>query len=370
MIAPPARAAAVGWLLLATPASAQQAPVSITGAYSQYELETIRDAERALGAEVDPAPEGKLVEAVETVRLDPVEGRDPAPAALDALHTTTQRDVILHEVLVRAGDRYRKILVDESARNLRLLPQVSLVLCVPLRGSSPDRVRLVVITKDVWSLYPDFDLDVTPGGIENFVLEPKETNLAGRQQTLMGRLTLQPASWSLGAEYVAPRFDGRFLTFTADGNVVFDRASGTPEGSYGTASVQRPLFTTRTEWAWFAGVTWQDRVYRRYVDAQVSAYTSAVAPSDPIPWVYRSRTIDEQASVTRSFGWARKNDLTVGADASLQAYRLPDASGHDPAAVQDFVARQVPLADTRVGPFVQWHAYTTDFVRILCSVPT
>jgi hypothetical protein len=343
-------------------ASAQDRPVSITGRYSPYELESIHAVGDALGSEVDPAPEGKIVERVDTVRLDPVERRDPAPVALDVLHTTTKEDVVLHEVVVRPGDRYHKELVDESARNVRLLPQLSMVLCVAFRGSAPDRVRLVVITKDVWSLYPDFGLSETSGGLENLDLEPKETNLGGRQQLLLARFTLQPLSYSVGAETIAPRLAGRWLTLTADANVILNRASGSPEGSFGTASIERPLHSTLTEWSWFAGVTWDDRVYRRYVNAVLSDF---VSPTGRVPWSYRARTIDEQARVTRSFGWAKKNDVTLGVDASPQDYRLPDLSGYDGATVSAFRTSALPVSDTRVGPFAQWRAYTTDFLRIL-----
>jgi hypothetical protein len=346
-------------LVCAARATAQETPISATFAYSPYELDAVGAAEAALGTRMDPAPEGKTIERIDTVRLDPIEERDPLPRVLDAVHTTTKEDVLLHEVLAKPGERWSTFAADETARNLRTISQLSLVLVVPMRGSAPDRVRLVVITKDVWSLYPDFDLAVTPGGLENLLLEPKETNLAGRQQTLLGRLVLQPRSWSVGAGYVAPRLAGRWLVFTADGNVIVNRASGAPEGSFGTASIARPLYSTHTEWAWSAGVTWRDEVYRRYTNAQVATFEG------DLPWEWRARKIDEQASATRSFGWARKLDVTIGADASREAYRVPDASAYDTALVGRFTAAAVPTGETRIGPFAQLRAYTTDFVRIL-----
>jgi hypothetical protein len=348
-------------LLLAARQSlaADDAPASITTAYSPYELEAIHAAERALGATLDPSPEGKIVERIDTIRLDPIEPRDPAPVAIDIVHTTTKEHVILHEMLLRTGDRWRGVVVDESARNLRQLENLSLVLCVPLKGSTPDRVRLVVITKDVWSLYPDFDLAITSGGLERLELDPKETNLFGTHDTLMGRLVLQPKSLSLGVAFVSPRLDRRWLSFVADGNVILERASGAPEGSFGTVSLTRPLYSTRTEWAWTVGTTWRDEIFRRYTNAQVAIFESQ------IPWQYRARTIEEQASVTRSFGWSKKNDFSVGADISHELYRVPDALAYDPATLDRFVRATVPTGETRVGPFVAWRAYSTDFLRIL-----
>src|SRR4029077_15142118 len=119
-----------------------------------------------LGARVDPSPEGKLIEQIDFVRLDPIDRHDPLPVAVNAPHATSRVSLLRREILTKEGDRYRPVLVDESARNLRNLPQLSLVLCIPMNGSTPDRVRLVVITKDVWSLYVDFDIAATPGGME------------------------------------------------------------------------------------------------------------------------------------------------------------------------------------------------------------
>lgn len=146
-------------------------PASISVAYSPYERETIRDAEAALGAAIDPDPEGKVIEGIDTVRLDPIEDRDPLPTVVDALHTTTKEDVVRHEVLLRVGQPYRKVIADESARNIRKFARVSIVIVVAMRGSANDRVRVVVITKDVWSLVPDFDISATSGGIESMLLE-------------------------------------------------------------------------------------------------------------------------------------------------------------------------------------------------------
>jgi hypothetical protein len=352
-------------VLAATVHADADPPASLTGPYSPYELDAIHAAESALASVVDPAPEGKIVESIDTIQLQPIEQRDPAPVALDAIHVTTRDDVILHDVLVHVGDPYRKVMVDETARNLRQLSQLSLVLCVAFRGRNVRRVRLIVITKDVWSLYPDFDLGVSSGGLERLLLEPKETNFAGRHQTVLARLLLQPESYSLGAAYIVPRLTGRWLTLTADGNVIVNRMSGVPEGSFGSVSVERPLYSTLTEWGWATGVTWRDEVYRHYVNAEVATFDSQAAPADGIPWVYRSRHIDEQAAITRSFGWARKNDVTLGTVASRETYRLPGVAGHTAAAVADFVRTEVPVGETRVGPFVQWRSYTTDFMRIL-----
>lgn len=155
----------------------------------------------------DPEPEGKIIESIETFRLDPIDQRSPAPSALNALHVTTKDDLIRHEVLVRVGEPYRRVVADESARNIRAFARMSVVVVLALRGSGPGKVRVVAVTKDVWTLIADADLRITSGGAERLMFEIKEQNFLGRQAALSASSILQPESVSFGAGYLAPRFD-------------------------------------------------------------------------------------------------------------------------------------------------------------------
>jgi hypothetical protein len=381
------RAGVLGVAVLLVAAGVRADPRSLTYRYSEYEELAIHDAEAELQTALDPSPEGKTIERIDFVRLDPIDRHDPLPTAIDVVHTTSRAKVLRREILVKEGDPWKGVLVDESARNLRTLPQLSLVLCVPMRGRAAGGVRLVVITKDVWSLYVDVDIAATSGGIEQLDLEPKETNVAGLHHTALGRFVLEPATYSLGASYEIPRLEGRWLDLLVDGNAIINRASGVVEGSYGTASITRPLYSAHTEWAWSTGVTWNDRIYRRYVDAKETFYDSTpgatCAASDPacVPWRWRERTIVEQAKVTRSFGWEIKNDFSLGASLSHASYRVPEAPSIDhgqacdalvrglspleSASVYKFICANLPQGEDRAGPILQWHGYSSDFQRVL-----
>jgi hypothetical protein len=354
---------------VATAPVAAAEPTSITFDYSPYEWQAIRDAEAALGAGLDPAPEGKTIERVDFVRLDPVDRHDPVPMVLDRVHATSRPSVLRHELLVREGSAWSKVLVDESARNLRLLPQLSLVICVPMRGSTPGAVRLVVITKDVWSLYVDWDLQVA-NALLKLDLEPKETNFLGLHQTVLGRFVLEPERYSLGASYQAPRFAGRWLSFSADANVYFNRDSGSPEGHYGSVVVGRPLYSSRTEWAWATDVQWDDEIWRRY-----DSYANVMQYKGTVPYEWRQRTILGEAELLRSYGWRTKNDFAVGASVGDKSYSVPSTSGEPPSPaacsrtnapiIVQFQCHEVPRGEARVGPFAQWHGYKSDFLRII-----
>lgn len=328
-------------------------PASLTTAYSDYEMIAIHDAESRLGVTLDPRPEGKTIERIDFLRLPPVDRHDPLPAAINAAHTTTKEYVVRRSLFVKEGDRFRKAIVDESARSLRSLRQLSLVVCAPVTGSHDDTVRLVVITKDVWSLYVDFDLALTSGGLESLTLEPKETNIAGIHHAASGHFVLEPKTVTAGASYEIPRLDGRWLSLSTEANAIVNRDSGELEGGNVATRVQRPLFSSRTEWAWSVSSSVSNQIRRRYVNAQVATFSNPVT-GEATPWQWRERLADEDANVTRSFGWAAKNDFTLGARFSHARYDAADPELRRAA---------VPTGEDRAGPYVQWHGYRSDFLR-------
>jgi hemolysin activation/secretion protein len=360
-----------GALAASIPASAyaQPAPTTTKGAYSRYEDETIANVSKQIGGKIDLEPEGKIIEGIEIHTLEVIEPRDPAPEFLNIFHGTTGHYVIDREVLQRPGERYKQTLVDETARNLARLVQLSVVIVLPFEGSAPDRVRVVVITKDVWSLRLNSDYAISSGGLERLLLQPSETNIFGTQQTIYARYTYHPEAHSFGGGYRVPRLDGRWLQLLLDANVYVNRRSGSPEGSFGAASIQRPLYSSLTEWAWSDGVAWLDEIHRAYVNAAETTYRRQ--SNDPttdthIPYEWRARRLVETAQLTRSFGWETKNDFSVGAEMNLAEYRTNgDHSRFAAADVQSFVKTALPVSDTRVGPFVQWRGYTTNFLRVV-----
>src|SRR5690606_23106472 len=116
----------------------------------------------------------------------------------NALHATTQDYIIRREMLLREGDRWVQVIIDETARNMRArMPlQVSVDIMVPIATNEPDKVDLLVITKDIWSLRLSFDTSITPGGVENFLLVPQETNLFGKHHTAQTRFQYQPETYT------------------------------------------------------------------------------------------------------------------------------------------------------------------------------
>jgi hypothetical protein len=373
-------------VLISLPAFAQKPPPAERAlVYSSYEQRTIDDVLRSLHATPATAPEDRTIERIDIVPLDVAEGGNAenaqnAPRAswfgtairrteaigrdvVNSLHFTSRKSVIARELLLRQGERYQQVLADDTIRNLRRLPQLSAVLVVATEGSAPDRVGVVVITKDVWSLRLNWDVQVTPGGVESFVAQPAEWNFLGTHQTLNGYFLYEPSTYTFGLGYTVPRLGTSRVALTAGVDVVLNRASGDPEGSLGSLVVGQPIYSGLTQWAWDASSSWNDYTYRLYQDAQPATYGDRVTGRS-VPYRWHVHTYTMALDLTRSLGWDTKHDFTFGAGVDLRRFRT-DFSGADPTTVADFVRTNVPVSDTRVGPSIRYHTYTKRYVRVI-----
>ncbi len=338
--------------------------------YSRFERDTIKGALDATKTEVEPSPEGMIIDDVIIRRLDVFEKRDPIPnflvTFLNWFHATSKPHTIERELLINRGDTYQQELVDETARNLRGLRQLSLVLCVPVKSSKPGHVKLVVITKDIWSLRLNSNIRVTSAGLEHLLLQPSEENLAGLHHSASLLFSLDPATYTFGFGYKIPRIAGSWIGASVGANFIVNRHTGAFEGSYGTVGYGQPLYSTKAKWAWGADARWLTEISRRFIGIKERTFDSTLTPfKDNIPYEYKTDEIAGEYFVTRSFGESIKHDFSAGAEARRAAYRLPATVGVDPKALADFQTTVMPVSDTRIYPFVQYETYSTTFMSVL-----
>lgn len=349
-------------LLLGSRAAAE--PVKLT----EFERQTLADCAAKLGVspEVDATPEGKTIERVDIVVLDVFDEHDPVPDFLNVFHTRTRKVVIQSELFFREGQRYLSERAQESARNLRLLDQqLSLVMIVPLPGSRPDRVRVLVIVKDVWSLRLDNSISIGGNGLQNFELEPSETNLAGFHTQVFGDFTLRPDTYSLGGGALQNRIIGTSLYAEAQFAVVYGRSSGRVEGSRGQFIFGDPLRTATQHWAFGTGVYWDDEMARHLLsNGRTALYDAPSTPAaDAIPNEYRSQRYIGGYQAVRSFGLVRKYDLYFGIEVDRRNNVHAPLAGESAAAERDYLKTWVPVSDTRVSPFVQLRTHEEHYLR-------
>lgn len=346
---------------------------------SPYEQKTIDRAVAKLHATVDPRPQGKVLEAVDVVSLDVFEDRDLLPSFLAPVanwfHTTTRPYVIEREVLLRKGDRYDQALVDETARNLRGLTQLSLVLCVPLRGSTSDRVRLLIITKDVWSLRLNSDFTFVDGRLQYLLLQPSELNLLGSHQQILGTFEMDAATISVGGAYIIPRLAGSRVAASATATGIVNRETGHAEGSSGSLSYGQPLYSTRAAWAWRGRMSWEYKMGRRFIGGLGTVFdpasskcvvASSAATNSSLPRCeYHRDVVSGDYTVTRSFGSTIKHDVSLAFEVSRRQFRRADLSPFTGDQRAAFERAVMPVSDTQIGPSIAYHTYSTRYFDVL-----
>lgn len=384
------------WSVFLCAASAHaQAPgkspnqVASTRRYSPLEEERIRRALIRVGGTRDPNPQGKRIESIEIVALPVFEPEDPVPQFLNWFHVTTQNYVIEREVLLRVGSRYDQRLSDETERNLRALLLFSIVVALPVRGSSPDSVRYVVVTKDIWSLRLGWDGRINQGVIDYLSLQPTERNLFGTGRQLFGSLEFGRRTYSIGGGFYEPRLAGSRTRILVRANAVVNCETGEVEGSSGAFQYSRPLYSTQAKWSYSTVVSWTDGQGPLTVANNLRGAICSARSQDELrvslrsgrtAWLPNQYFYDSQAftqTFTRSFGYRFKTNLAFGLEASRLSYGGADLSNvragpsdvpgpltsPEYAAVVAYYRRLIPVSDTRISPFFQLTSFTTDFHR-------
>jgi hypothetical protein len=341
---------ALSWSLTAPTARGEQAP------FSPYERGVLTTQLNRLGAELETEPEGKLISSIELVRLDVFDETDPIPDFVDVFHTTTRPHVIGRELLFATGQPFHQRYVDESARNLKALIQLSLVLIVPLTDVEPGHVRVLVITKDVWSLRLNQNFQYDRDGLTYLLLNPTETNLAGLHANIGGYFLLKRSTYSLGFLTSINRIAGSRLATTATASLVFNRATSKYEGTFGSFSYGLPRYSERQRWLYAVQLTWDYGLQR--VRMQTEGKSTVLLP-------YLRELYTGSSNVTRSFGLRDKRDLSVGVEVDRRANRSRAPAATDPSVAARFEQTEIPLSDTRISPYVALTLYENEFLKTI-----
>ncbi len=333
---------------------------------SDLERSVVAEALDARGWEMDPEPDGKWIEQIEVYAIDVFDDRDPVPNVLNVFHVTSQDYVIRREMLFRVGTRYDPVEVQETERNLRALRQLSLVILVAARGSSPDRVRVLAIVKDTWSLRLNTSWAVGAGAFEYLLLNPSEENLFGTHTSVGLLYVLERDRYSAGGRFINRRVGGSRLWLGTQATISFNRHTGVGEGSAGQFVFEQPLYSLRSEWAFSSRVAWRQEVTRWYSGAEIARIPIETPEgTELVPFLYDTDRLAAEYWGVRSFGRTYKFDLTFGMEATRGRHRELDMGSFSPAVREAFRGQALPVDDVRISPFLQLRAYTSRFHRTL-----
>lgn len=372
----------VGGLVPAPPAAAAPSappstsrPAGKLEIRAQYEEALVRAALLRAGfspEDIDPAPEGKLVEAV---RIDASQvilpGDLPASSKLpwtilNRFHVRTRDEVIARELLFRVGEPFRRDVFEESGRNLRSLFILSVARLVAVRGSAPDRVIVLCVTKDQWSLRLNTSFGIDQARLDSFGFQLAEHDLLGRNKRVSFDFTLDPGRYGFGLSYTDPRIYGSRHALRLVGMAYFNRARNELEGGQFFFSVGRPLFSLRTRFSWEAQLQYTQDIQRYFSGGEL--FMRRVGPPDMpelVPDVYTRRVLAASAKVTYSRGIAHKANFSVGMRVQDSRHALPaDFPETVSATGRAAYSALLPRSEAASGPFIALDTFTARYVRL------
>lgn len=356
---------------VASPVSfAQTAPAALP-ALGAYEQQALAQALAARALELDPAPQGKTIAAIVVYNLDVFGPEDGWLRFVNVFHRTTREHIIEREVLLRPGDLWNDEIAQESRRRLTAGEFSSLVVIVPVKAADPERINLLVVTRDIWSLRLNSNFEFQDGVLSFLRLQPAENNLLGWRKALSLVFDMNLGRYAAGPSYYDSNIAGTRWVLSASAFVLVGRDSGEAEGSSSALGLQYPLWSFARKWGASASFGHSRSVARRFLGPDLRLFDDpATMAVETIPWRYSTRSLNADAGVTRQFGSRVINRISLGYDFSLVRNKSFDADFvAAPAARPAFEAVVLPRSERTSALTAGYAVFAPNFV-VLRNVET
>ena len=255
--------------------------------------------------------------------FDSSEAKGFLPKLMNGLHITTQRGVIMREVLLKPGDPYDSAKAAETARNLRNLGIFRKVKVDSVTTDSG--LVLQVYAQDGWSTQVDVRFR-SAGSQTDWQLSLSERNLIGTATRFTTRYRHTPDRSLINFQFLQPRLLARTVSLGL-------RYENRSDGKRGSVAIERPFFSLSDK----AGVsTLLDVRNERVIQ-------------------FRDGIADPSDSLRRRFflgGWKRPRLWTRAAGATSGSGSVPRSGvTTTPSGPCNRRSRRITGA---FGPFIEW----------------
>lgn len=298
------RAAIVVLAVLAPAVAVAEAdtPATRLGAYERQALATALAQE---GLVVDQAPAGKTIGQVHVVNLDVFSERDGFLQWFNLFHITTREFVIAREVLLAPGDPWDTEIAEETRRKIDDSLYTTLVVVAPVTNHSPDKVDLLVVTRDIWSLRLNTNYTYQENTLTDLSFALSENNILGFRKTVAFSFVMDLGDIFLGPTYIDKNVAGTRLRASSQAGVLVGRESGELEGHRSSTSVVYPLWSLRSKWGGEVNAGHFVGKIRFFSGTELDTYDNPDTPGidEAVPRVYDRTTFAMNESIVRR--WKR-----------------------------------------------------------------
>jgi len=346
---------------------------------STLERDTLLRALAARGYELDTAPWGKVIGALHVYNEDVfAEATTPLRGLLNYFHITTKESTIRAEAVVEVGERWDQERIEETARRLRDPLWTSVVTVVPVKVAAADRVDVLIVTRDIWSLRLNTQYTFQQGSLTNLSMSLSENNFLGKRDLVAVAMTMDQGAIAVGPLFIDKNLAGQHLDFRAQLNEIvtrhdlLDRGKVHSEGTSSSFSLTRPLWSLSSEWAAGASFSHRYAIDRQFVGTQLRQFQYVdpeTMQATQFDRKYKTRHWAASAFVTRQWGEVVKSQLSIGHTVDSQRPRLLGDAPGDAAAQAAFVANVLPRSEVTSAPFIEYALFTPRY-RTLRNVTT
>lgn len=327
-----------------------------------FEAKHVVKALKGLGRVPDRTPGGKIIGEVQFIRYEVFVEDEPFYTFPNALHWLTREAVIQREMLVAPGDDYTPARLLETARNLRSLGIFQLVAVVPVVSENQGSVDIVVVTRDLWSLRIEWNLQFNGDQIDQLLVQLTERNLFGRNVRATIRSVLQPITLTLGEVFVDRRFLGEPLTLEQQADVFLNRETNDFEGYDAFIAISRPFFNLAQRWGFRVPVRVQKRVARQIQAGVVATYDDPNTPEDDgIPRVWDSNFVSTSAVARVQISGDFNQRISAGFGFSHRGISINDPAAVPAVSLAAFERDVLPRALTQFYPVIGWAGFETTY---------
>ncbi|MCP4446195.1 MAG: hypothetical protein GY811_12750 [Myxococcales bacterium] len=349
-----------------TEANAEDASEDDSGSISKlgsYERGALRYALEIRGLTLEAKPEGKLLGKIIVVNLDVFGREEGILSLLNFLHATTREHVIEREVLLRPGELWDAGRVAETQRDLKDPLFTSIVVVMPVESENADRIDLLVVTRDTWSLRLNSAFEYLQGNLIGLQLSVAENNIFGLRKHGAFVFYMNQGSYTLGPQYIDKALGGTRLQLTTRFNTIFSRETDEFEGTSSGTSLFYPLWSLRQKWGGDIKMTHANFVSRSFLGSAIETVDLENTPEvEALPRIFEARRLEVTSRVRRSFGRDTKRTLTFGHNLSVYRPSFLDDFEATQAQREAFAAQVFPRSERVSAIFVHHKLFTPNYV--------
>lgn len=265
-------------------------------------------------------PDNKKIDNIYIYTQEPFTQEAGFLQFFNTLHIDTREQVIRNELFIQPGDFYKAALIQDSELALRRLSLVrSLAVIVPVQGAEESEVALLVVTRDILSLRPNFDFSASSWSLRDLELAISlgEHNLMGYNKSLGASYELKQGMHIIASRYFDPNLFGSRYELLLKPALVFARNTFKLDGFLAEFELRKPLISMSEKWGYGLEARLGTKPVIDFKGGNVRLYKETI--ESRYRWSYGEGKIN----LRRSFGSIYKREIFTSYNINIKKPSIP-----------------------------------------------